>query len=91
MEKAWDTNLTAARHDGRQAMEARRISRVEFRPVEGQPPRAAKIGAYSRIDVVRIGIRKLERDTRDTGVSHHTFENILRDEPVRLKSLAELP
>jgi hypothetical protein len=72
-------------------MEARRVSRVEFRPVGGQTSRAAKVGAYNRIDVVRIGIRKLERDTRDTGVSHHTFENILRDELVRLKTLAELP
>jgi hypothetical protein len=91
MEKPWDIHLTAERHDGRPAMEARRVSRLEFRPVEGQTSRAAKIGAYSRIDVVRIWIRKLERDTRDTGVSHHAFENILRDEPVRLKSLAELP
>jgi integrase family protein with SAM-like domain len=48
MENAWDTNLTAERHDGRPAMEARRVSRVEFRPVEGQTSRAAKIGAYSR-------------------------------------------
>jgi hypothetical protein len=72
-------------------MEARRVSRLEVRPVEGQTSRAARIGAYSRIDVVRIWIRKLERDTRDIGVSHHAFENILRDEPVRLKSLAELP
>ena len=86
MENASDTNFIAERHDVRPAMEARRVSRVEFRPGEGQTPRAAKIGVYSRIDV-RIGMRKLKRDA---GVSHHTFENILRNEFVGIRAFAEL-
>jgi hypothetical protein len=64
-------NLTAERHDGRPASKSSRIQACR-----GSLSRATKKGAYSRIDVVRVGMRKLKRDTR---VSHHTFENILRN------------
>jgi hypothetical protein len=64
-------NLTAERHDGRPASKSSRIQACR-----GSLSRATKKGAYSRIDVVRVGMRKLKRDT---GVSHHTFENIRRN------------
>ena len=38
-------------------------------------------------DILKTGIRKLERET---GVSHHTLEKILGDEPVRRKTLAKI-
>jgi DNA-binding Xre family transcriptional regulator len=39
------------------------------------------------MDILKIGIRRLERDT---GVSHHTLDKILRAEPVRRKTLAKI-
>ena len=37
--------------------------------------------------ILKTGIRKLERDTK---ISHHTVNRILRGEPVRRKTLAKI-
>jgi Cro/C1-type helix-turn-helix DNA-binding protein len=44
-------------------------------------------GEDIRKDILKTGIRKLERDT---GVSHHTIDKILKGEPVRRKTLAKI-
>jgi len=38
-------------------------------------------------DILKTGIRKLERDT---GISHHTLEKVLKGQRVRRKTLAKI-
>ncbi len=60
------------------------IGGVTYGPVG---PTYVDIGAGIKQDILKIGIRKLERDT---GVSHHTLDKILRGEHVRRKTLAKI-
>ena len=55
--------------------------------IEYHPSRRVVVDANIKNDMVQIGVRKLECDT---GVNHHRIEKILRDEPVRRKTFAEL-
>jgi hypothetical protein len=63
------------------------LSLVEFTSSEYQQSKQVVAGADIRQDILKFGIRKLERDT---GVSHHTLEKILRSEPVRRRTLAKI-
>jgi predicted transcriptional regulator len=63
------------------------LSLVEFTSVEYQQSKQVVAGEDIMRDILRTGIRKLERDT---GVSHHTLERILRGEAVRRKTLTKI-
>jgi Cro/C1-type helix-turn-helix DNA-binding protein len=63
------------------------LSLVEFQAFEYQQSRRVIAGDDIKNDILRVGIRRLERDT---GVSHHTLEKILKGEPVRRKTLAKI-
>jgi len=63
------------------------LSLVEFKSFEYQQSKQVAAGDDIKSDILRVGIRRLERET---GVSHHTPEKILRDEPVRRKTLAKI-
>jgi len=56
------------------------LNLVEFRSFEYQQSKQVVVGEDIRAEILKTGIRKLERGT---GVSHHTLERILRGEPVR--------
>jgi hypothetical protein len=63
------------------------LSLVEFTSFEYQQSKQVVAGEDIKQDILKAGIRKLERGT---GVSHHTLEKILGDEPVRRKTLAKI-
>ena len=63
------------------------LSLVEFTSFEYQQSKQAVASEDIKQDILKTGIRKLERGT---GVSHHTLEKILRGEPVRRKTLAKI-
>ena len=63
------------------------LSLVEFTSFEYQESKQVVAGEDIKKDILENGIRKLERDT---GVSHHTLERILRGESVRRKTLAKI-
>ena len=63
------------------------LSLVEFTSLEYQHSKQVVAGQDIKQNILKTGIRKLERDT---GVSHHTLEKILRGEPVRRKTLAKI-
>ena len=63
------------------------LSLVEFKSFEYQQSKQVVAGEDIKKDILRIGIRKLERGT---GVSHHTLDKILKGEPVRRKTLAKI-
>ncbi len=63
------------------------LSLVEFTSFEYQQSKQAVAGEDIKNDILKFGIRKLERDT---GVSHHTLNKILKGEPVRRKTLAKI-
>ena len=63
------------------------LSLVEFKAFEYQQSKQVVAGEDIKADILKIGIRKLERET---GVSHHTLEKVLKGEPVRRKTLAKV-
>jgi hypothetical protein len=63
------------------------LSLVEFTSFEYQQSKQVVAGEDIKKDIIKIGIRKLERDT---GVSHHTLDRILKGECVRRKTLAKI-
>jgi hypothetical protein len=63
------------------------LSLVEFKSFEYQQSKQVVAGEDLKNDILKAGIRKLERDT---GVSHHTLDKILKGERVRRKTLAKI-
>ena len=63
------------------------LSLVEFKAVEYQGSKQVVASDEIKQQILKTGIRKLERDT---GVSHHTLTKILRDETVRPKTFAKI-
>jgi predicted transcriptional regulator len=63
------------------------LSLVEFKSFEYQQSKQVVAREDIRKDILKIGIRKVERDT---GVSHHTLDKILKGDSVRRKTLAKI-
>jgi hypothetical protein len=63
------------------------LSLVEFTSFEYQRSKQVVAGEDIKQDILKTGIRQLERTT---GVSHHTLERILRGVSVRRKTLAKI-
>jgi hypothetical protein len=63
------------------------LSLVEFKTVEYEGPKQAVESDEIKQQILKTGIRKLERETR---VSHHTIERILKGEHVRRKTLGKI-
>ena len=63
------------------------LSLVEFTSFEYQQSKQIVAGEDIKRDILKTGIRNLERGT---GVSHHTLDRILRGEAVRRKTLAKV-
>jgi predicted transcriptional regulator len=63
------------------------LSLVEFTSLEYQQSKHVVAGEDIKRDILKTGIRKLERAT---GVSHHTLDKILKGEWVRRKTLAKV-
>jgi hypothetical protein len=63
------------------------LSLVEFKSFDYQRSKQVVAGEDIRKDILKIGIRKLERKT---GVSHHTIDRILKGENVRRETLAKV-
>jgi hypothetical protein len=63
------------------------LSLVEFTSFEYQRSKQVVAGEDIKQDILKTGIRKLERDT---GASHHTLDKILKGEHVRRKTLAKI-
>lgn len=63
------------------------LSLVEFKAVEYQGSKQVVASEGIRQQILKTGIRKVERETK---VSHHTIDKILKGESVRRKTLAKL-
>jgi fructose-bisphosphate aldolase class 1 len=63
------------------------LSLVEFKTVEYQGSKEVVASDEIKRQTLKTGIRKLERETK---VSHHTVNRILRGELVRRKTLAKV-
>jgi hypothetical protein len=63
------------------------LSLVEFTSFEYQRSKQVVAGKDIKQDILKTGIRKLERTT---GLSHHTINKILNGERVRRKTLAKI-
>jgi predicted transcriptional regulator len=63
------------------------LSLLEFKSFEYQQSKQVVAGKDIKEDILKIGIRKLERET---GVSHHTLHKILKGERVRRRTLAKI-
>jgi hypothetical protein len=63
------------------------LSLVEFTSFEYQQSKQVVAGEDIKQQILKAGIRKLERDS---GVSHHTLDKILKGEHVRRKTLAKI-
>jgi hypothetical protein len=63
------------------------LSLVEFTSFEYQQSKRVIATDEIKREILKIGIRKLERET---GVSHHTLDKVLKGEPVRRTTLAEI-
>jgi len=63
------------------------MSLVEFKAVEYQGSKQVVASDEIKEQILKTGIRKLERETK---VSHHTLERILKGESVRRKTLAKI-
>jgi predicted transcriptional regulator len=72
---------------GRRWEQGEDLSLVEFKSFEYQQSKQVVAGEDIKESILKIGIRKLERDT---GVSHHTLDKILIGEAVRRKTLAKI-
>jgi hypothetical protein len=63
------------------------LSLVEFKTVEYQGSKQVVASEEIKQQILKIGIRKLERETK---LSHHTIDRILKGENVRRKTLARI-
>jgi hypothetical protein len=63
------------------------LSLVEFKAVEYEGSKQVVASDEIKQQILKTGIRRLERETK---VSHHTVDRILRGEPVRRKTLAKV-
>ena len=63
------------------------LSLVEFKTIEYEGSKQVVASDEIKQQILKTGIRKLERETK---VSHHTVNRILRGEPVRRKTLAKV-
>jgi hypothetical protein len=63
------------------------LSLVQFTSFEYQQSKQVVASDEIKQGILKTGIRELERET---GVSHHTIERILRGESVRRKTLAKI-
>ena len=63
------------------------LSLVEFRSFEYQQSKQVVAGEDIKKDILKAGIRRLERDA---GVSRHTLDNILKRERVRRRTLGKI-
>lgn len=63
------------------------LSLVEFKTMEYEGSKQAVANNEIKQQILKIGIRKLERETR---VSHHTLEKVLKGEAVRRKTLVKI-
>jgi hypothetical protein len=63
------------------------LSLVEFTSFEYQHSKQVVAGEDIKQDILKTGIRRLERNT---GVSHHTIDKILKGGRVRRKTLARI-
>jgi hypothetical protein len=63
------------------------LSLVEFKTVEYEGSKQVVASDEIKQQILKAGIRKLERETK---VSHHTIDRILRGENVRRKTLAKI-
>jgi hypothetical protein len=63
------------------------LSLVEFKSLEYQQSKQVVATDEIKQEILKTGIRKLERET---GVSHHTINKILKSENVRRKTLAKI-
>ena len=63
------------------------LSLVEFKAVEYQSAKQVVASDETKQQILKAGIRKLERET---GVSHHTIDRILKDKHIRRKTLAKI-
>ena len=63
------------------------LSLVEFKAVEYQGSKQAVASEEIKEQILKTGIRKLERETR---VCHHTIDRILKGENIRRKTLAKM-
>jgi hypothetical protein len=63
------------------------LSLVEFTSFAYQQSKQVVAGENIKQDILKTGIRKLERATE---VSHHTLDRVLRGESVRRKTLAKI-
>jgi len=60
---------------------------VEFKAVEYQGSKRVVASDEIKEQILKTGIRKVERETR---VSHHTINKVLKGEGVRRKTLAKI-
>lgn len=63
------------------------LSLVEFTSFEYQQSKHVVAGEDIKQDILQTGIRTLERNT---GMSHHTIDKILKGESIRRKTLAKI-
>ncbi len=63
------------------------LSLVEFKTVVYVGQKQVVASAEIKQQILKTGIRKLERETR---VSHHTIDRILKGENVRRRTLAKM-
>jgi hypothetical protein len=63
------------------------LSLVEFTSFEYQQSKQVVAGDDIKQDILKTGIRKLERET---GVSHHAIDKILKSERVRRRTLVKI-
>ena len=63
------------------------LSLVEFKSLEYQQSKQVVASDEIKEQILKTGIRKVERETK---VSHHTIERLLKGERVRRKTLAKI-
>jgi hypothetical protein len=63
------------------------MSLVEFKAVEYQGSKQVVASDEIKEQILKTGIRRIERETK---VSHHTIDRILKGENVRRKTLAKI-
>ena len=63
------------------------LSLVEFKTVEYQASKQVVASDEIKGQILKTGIRRIERETK---VSHHTIDKILKGESVRRKTLAKI-
>ena len=63
------------------------LSLIEFKTVEYEGSKQVVASEEIKEQILKTGIRKVERETK---VSHHTINRILKGENVRRKTLAKI-